>query len=1131
MDANATQRIIKIRRDYNTWVSNETLEDYALRFTPHAFRKWSEFRVANTAIGAVSFLALEAIGGALALNYGFANAFWAIVAVSVIVFLTGLPISYYAAKYGLDMDLLTRGAGFGYIGSTITSLIYASFTFIFFALEAAIMALALELFTGLPLSIGYLVCALAIIPLVTYGITLISRLQSWTQPAWIVLLVLPYVCILAKDPGALRELADFAGHAPGGGFNLLLFGAGAAVASALVTQIGEQVDFLRFLPQKTAANRARWWIALLSAGPGWIVPGAAKMLAGAFLAFLATRHGIAFDKAVEPTQMYLVAYRYVVDDPAWALAVMTLFVVVSQVKINVTNAYAGSLAWSNFFARVTHSHPGRVVWLVFNVLIAIVLMELGVFEALEHVLAVFSHIAVAWIGALVADLVINKPLGLSPAGIEFRRAYLYDINPVGVGAMGISFLVSIAAFAGLFGPLAQAMSPFVALVTAMALAPVLALATRGRYNLARAAEPVCANGSTVSCVICSNHFEPADMAQCPAYNGPICSLCCTLDARCQDCCKTGSRFQDQIGGALRRILPEPLVPLLHTRLAHYLVVLGLIAALFSAILGLIYLQESVTLAQAGTDPAQFRNTFIKLFATLLLIGGVAAWWLVLTSESRRVAQEESNRQTTLLLREIEAHRQTDRQLQTAKEAAEAANLAKSRFMTGMSHELRAPLNSILGYTQILQRDPAIPAHRHEALDVIHRSGKHLIGLIDGLLDISRVEAGKLRLENVELRLPEFLDQIVRMFRPQTAAKDLSFEYSAPRDLPKIVHVDEKRLRQILINLLSNAVKFTRQGRIALHVRHASDIVQFEISDTGAGIPPGDLERIFLPFERSWAAQDQADTGTGLGLTICRMLTGIMGGELTVRSAPGAGSVFTLRLFLPELRSPSSGAPVAGPIAGYRGPRKRILVVDDQPSQRRILRDMLQPFGFEIAQAGDGALCLSMADALRPDLLLMDVSMTGLDGWEACRRLRENGHAMPIIMVSANAYGLGTRDADQAGHDDYVTKPVNLEDLLGKIGRHLGLEWIIQDRPAAGDARRMAAIESVRLPREDAEALLELGAMGYIKGILAKIDDIRVRLPHAAPLADHLQDLVRDFRLVEYNAFLKERVLSDAGQIS
>lgn len=1123
MDASATQRIVKIRRDYNTWVANETLEDYALRFTPLSFRKWSEFRVANTAVGALSFLALEAIGGALALNYGFVNAFWSIMAVSVLIFLTGLPIAYYAARYGLDMDLLTRGAGFGYIGSTITSLIYASFTFIFFALEAAIMALAIELCTGLPLSLGYMVCAIAIIPFVTYGITLVNRLQSWTQPVWLALLVLPYVFILRKDPGALTGLFDFGGRVGSGGhFDLLMFGAGAAVASALITQIGEQVDFLRFLPEKTAANRKRWWTALLCAGPGWIVPGAAKMLAGAFLAYLALGHGVPAAKAADPTKMYLVAFRYVFEQPGWALAAMTIFVVVSQVKINVTNAYAGSLAWSNFFARVTHSHPGRVVWLVFNVLIAIGLMEMGVFDALEHVLAIFAHVAIAWIGSLVADLVINKPLGLSPKGIEFRRAYLYDINPVGVGSMLVSLAVSLMAFSGLFGATAQALSPFIALLTAFITAPAIAWGTRGRYYLARQPYTPSKQGYGLTCVICANTFEPPDMAHCPAYNGSICSLCCTLDARCQDRCKTGSRMQDQLGAALRRILPGAATPLFHTRLAHYLVVIGMIGGLLAAVLALIYYQEAVTYAHLGSDTTALRSTFLKLFAALLLIGGVAAWWLVLTNESRQVAQEESDRQTNLLQGEIEAHRETDAQLQKAKEAAEAANLAKSRFMGGMSHELRAPLNSILGYAQILQRDPSMPTSRREAIDVIHRSGKHLIGLIDGLLDIARIEAGKLRLENAELRLPEFLEQIVQMFRPQTALKGLRFDYEVAPNLPKIVHIDEKRLRQILINLLSNAVKFTRLGHVSLRVRYASDMVQMEVEDSGAGIPAEDLERIFMPFERSWAAADQADTGTGLGLTICRMLTGIMGGELTVKSRIDHGSAFTLKLFLPEVRSPRTGLRPAGPVVGYAGERRSVLVVDDQSSQRRILRDMLEPLGFQVHEAEHGHACLACVHTLRPALILMDISMPGMPGWEVCRTLRDQGVGIPVIIVSANAYALDPKEAVQCGHTDWLIKPVVMDELLAKIGLHLKLDWIVQP-VAETEAASLEQGRNVVLDREDAESLLELGAMGYIKGIFARLEEIRMRSPHTAPLIDHLGLLAKDFRLAEYNTLLKEYV--------
>ena len=206
------QRVVKVRRDYNTWVANETLEDYALRFTPPSFRKWSEWRVANTAFGAAAFLVLEAVGATMLIEAGFINALWGILATGLIIFLLGLPVCVMSARHGLDMDLLTRGAGFGYIGSTITSLIYASFTFIFFALEAAIMAYALELAFGLPPAWGYLVCALAVIPLVTHGVTWISKLQAWTQPLWLFLLVLPYAFVLAEEPDALRGLVHYGGE-------------------------------------------------------------------------------------------------------------------------------------------------------------------------------------------------------------------------------------------------------------------------------------------------------------------------------------------------------------------------------------------------------------------------------------------------------------------------------------------------------------------------------------------------------------------------------------------------------------------------------------------------------------------------------------------------------------------------------------------------------------------------------------------------------------------------------------------------------------------------------------------------------------------------------------------------------
>ncbi|MFN3581891.1 MAG: purine-cytosine permease family protein, partial [Pseudomonas sp.] len=335
----ARQHIFRVRRNYNQWVANETLEDYALRFTAKRARRWPAARVASTALGAVSFLALEAIGGAITLHYGFTNALAAILVVSLVILLTAIPISYYAARYGVDSDLLTRGAGFGYIGSTITSLIYASFTFIFFALEAVIMAMALELLFGVPLALGYIICAVAIIPLVTYGITLISRFQLWTQPFWIVLQLLPFVFIIYLDASSVDNWSSYAGMLPGatGEFSILMFGAAAAVMFALIAQIGEQVDFLRFVPEARKGKKLGWWTAVMAGGPGWILIGAVKMLAGSFLAVLALSHGVPEDEAADPTRMYMIAFGYLTSSPQVALATAGIFVILCQVKINVTN--------------------------------------------------------------------------------------------------------------------------------------------------------------------------------------------------------------------------------------------------------------------------------------------------------------------------------------------------------------------------------------------------------------------------------------------------------------------------------------------------------------------------------------------------------------------------------------------------------------------------------------------------------------------------------------------------------------------------------------------------------------------------------------------------------------------------
>jgi len=1115
----APQRISRVRREYNQFVANETLEDYSLRFTAKSARKWSCGRVANTALGSISFLALEAIGAAITLSYGFSNAVLAIMVVGLVIFLTGLPISYYAARYGIDMDLLTRGAGFGYLGSTVTSLIYASFTFIFFALEAVILAMALEMCFGIPLWVGYLVSSLVVIPLVTHGITLISRFQVWTQPLWIVLSLLPFVFIALHAPAELSGWTSYRGEEGTQGASLLAFGAAASVAFSLIAQIGEQVDFLRFLPPQQKVGKLRWWGALLAAGPGWIVIGVLKLLAGSLLAFLALAHGVEADRAVEPTQMYRIGFEYVFGSPAVALWVTGLFVVICQLKINVTNAYAGSIAWSNFFSRLTHSHPGRVVWMVFNVMLALLLMALGVFHALEQVLGWYSNVAIAWIGALVADLVVNKPLGLSPRHIEFKRAHLYDVNPVGLGAMVIASALSISAFAGLYGETLQALSPFLALGIAFVTTPLLALLTRSRFYTARPAQPHHAH--MARCVVCENEFEAEDATYCPAYVGQICSLCCSLDARCEDSCKSDARLSQQLLAALATVLPQRVVERLNSSLGHYLGVSLVFFGAIGSILYLLYLHES---SSTTIHPDDIESILWKVFLVFSVITGVAAWLLVLAHESRKVAQEESLRQTQLLMQEIEAHKRTDAKLQKAKEVAESANLAKSRYVTSISHELRTPLNSVLGYAQLLLRDEAVAPKHRDGIEVIRRSAEHLAGLIDGLLDIAKIEAGKLHLHRGEVFFRDLLEQMVKMFRLQAEAKGLEFRFEAGNDLPELVYADERRLRQVLINLLSNAIKFTERGHVALRVSYARQLAEIEIEDTGIGIAPEDLDRVFLPFERGRIGGKSDVGGTGLGLTISKLLVEIMGGRLRARSQPGVGSTFNCTLMLSQVTTPTVTRPEQRRVRGYLGQRRTIVVTDDDPGHRELISGLLEPIGFHVLCASNAGECLDIVSAMAVDLFLLDVNMPETNGWELAQRLRATDQAdRPIVMVSANAYESQRSAGGQSHHDDFIVKPVDFWQLLEKVRQHLQIEWLY-DEPIAQPAPAPLPPEA-SAPAQTLEALWGLGQMGHVRGIHRKLDELERGDPGNRALAAHLRTLVKEFQLNRYMKVL-ERLRAD-----
>lgn len=1103
----ARQRIIPVRREYNRWVANQTLEDYALRFTAKSARRFSNDRISQTAIGAISFLALEAIGGAITLSYGTSNALIAILVASIAILLVGVPISRYATRHGVDVDLLTRGASFGYIGSTITSLIYASFTFILFAIEASIMSSALELAFGIPLWIGHIISALVVIPLVTHGIRMISSFQMLTQPIWIVLNILPFFFIAFLDWEKFDLWRAFAGLGEPEGaagsiapFEIAKFGAASAVILALMTQIGEQVDFLRFLPAE-GAPKWRHKIGIFLAGAGWVVVGAPKLIAGSFLAFLALSAGVSPEHASEPGYMYAVAFGYMIPKEFVALMLMAVFVVVSQLKINVMNAYAGSLAWSNFFSRLTHSHPGRVVWLLFNVAIALLLMELGIYRLLEETLGIFSIIAMAWLCSISADLFINKPLGLAPPGIEFKRAHLYDINPVGVGSMLLSIIVALTAHFGAFGEMASALSPYIALIVCFIASPAIAWATKGKYYLARKPRKQWQSRQTLTCSICEHPFEPEDMAWCPAYAAPICSLCCSLDARCHDMCKPHAHFRAQTHAVAASILPEWAIDRLQSRLGRYGISMAIATAILGGILGLIYYFAS---RSAPNTADVVGGTLLVVFFVFAVAAGVMTWFLVLAHDSRLVAEEESSRQNTLLLKEIDAHSKTDAELQRAKEKAEAANQAKSRYVVGLSHELRTPLNAVMGYAQILERDAQLPENRRGSAQVIRRSAEHLSGLIDGLLDISKIEAGRLQVYSSEVNIQDFLDQIVDMFRLQAEAKGLEFRHERARALPDYVRTDEKRLRQILVNLLSNAIKFTSTGHISFKVGYRMQVASFSVEDSGSGIAAADLDHVFEPFVRGEAERNRFAPGLGLGLTITKLLTETLGGEITVSSAVGEGTRFQVRLMLTKVERPANRAAPARQIRGYAGERRLIMVVDDNADHRQLMREMLSPLGFDVLAAADGPNCLALLEGNSPDLFFIDIRMPGMSGWDLVRVLRERGVAAPLIMLSANIGDGANPVSADAGHSDTLAKPFDLSQLIDRLSAHLALEWVHVDPD-----RDRGAKEKMRSPgAEHLRDLAALSQIGHVRGIDDKLAELAAdpaNLPLVEALKRHMQE--------------------------
>jgi PAS domain S-box-containing protein len=469
---------------------------------------------------------------------------------------------------------------------------------------------------------------------------------------------------------------------------------------------------------------------------------------------------------------------------------------------------------------------------------------------------------------------------------------------------------------------------------------------------------------------------------------------------------------------------------------------------------------------------------------------------------------------------ITAQREAALALAEAKEAADAANRAKSQFLASMSHELRTPLNGILGYTQILARDTLLNPPQKRGVEVIHQSAEHLLSLINDVLDLSKIEAGRLELHATTCDLRNLLAGVVDLLTPRAHSQNLGFATDFSPDLPRFVQVDAGRLRQILLNLLGNALKFTRDGSVlfSTHARPAATpgatAVMFSVSDTGPGIDPEDMDRLFQPFVQLSRSGPSAE-GTGLGLAITRRLVQLLGGELQVESKPGWGSRFWFELHLPLAEQPA--AALVSPrrrLSGYSGPRRELLVVDDHPANREVLVHLLQEVGFEIRVAASGEEALLACGFRRPAAVLLDLRMEGMSGLETATWLRQqHGDAFRIIAVSASAYDLDREACRTAGCDDFLAKPVRAEELWDMLGRHLQLEWVYAEPapPTHGTVVPFIATTAVP-PAAVLQVLHDLARTGDIVALRSRAEALAAEQPECADFVARILTLVDQFKL-------------------
>lgn len=504
-------------------------------------------------------------------------------------------------------------------------------------------------------------------------------------------------------------------------------------------------------------------------------------------------------------------------------------------------------------------------------------------------------------------------------------------------------------------------------------------------------------------------------------------------------------------------------------------------------------------SRGGTALRPFHQ--VTLITLLVILFGVYLCY--------RLLRQRAQRQGIAALRFEE--------LRLAKEAAEASNLAKARYLANVSHEIRSPLNAIYGYAQLVEQEADV--NPRDAARIIRRCAEHMTALVESLLDISQLENGVLRVRSEVVCLPDFVDQIDSMMRPAAEAKGLRFEADLPEHLPEWVRTDQSRLRQALINLLTNAIKFTEQGSVTFRLRHRGQIAVFEIVDTGPGIAAVDRERVFDPYEQADAS---GQAGIGLGLPITKAIIEILGGKLELESVLGEGSCFRATLMLGEATSALAPEAVSRRIVGYEGERRAILVVDDDPDQRGFLERFLAGCGFDVVAAANGETAVSLCTARRFDLVVLDISLPGISGWETAARLRGLAPTeMPIIMASANAQEFHRPDYDKPAHDHFLVKPYRLDAMAEALSALLELSWQWEATGVAPPAGH----DSGDLPasaRTHIEQLRELIRIGHVRGIEAEVARLAEVAPEQGRLVTALYAALDEFNLAAMAKLLERK---------